>query len=238
MIIVADAHVSRFHGNDNAFFEMLSALEKADRDVVFLGDIFDLWVAFPRYEGEIHERFLAWCRAYKNRRLVGFVEGNHEFFVADQHGGDFSWCERAERALPREKTLFVHGDLINRDDKNYLRFRKLTKNLIAKTLVRMLPRGPHLVDDLKRKLKNTNQAFRIRLPEEHLRRFARERLESEVEAIFVGHFHQPYRYNHEEKGFIQVLPAWYEGGSIAEWRSDERSLTLGPWEEILSVAKP
>jgi hypothetical protein len=79
--MIADAHISRTQGNVEAFFEMLAALEDGPSDVVFLGDIFDLWVALPRYENEQHRMFLSWCQRQKGHRRIGFVEGNHEFFL-------------------------------------------------------------------------------------------------------------------------------------------------------------
>ena len=62
MIIITDAHISKARGNHAIFFKMLESLEKNNQDLIFLGDIFDLWVALPRYEEEIHRDFIAWCR--------------------------------------------------------------------------------------------------------------------------------------------------------------------------------
>jgi len=45
MIIIADAHIDESRGNESAFFQMLEAIEKTDHDIVFLGDIFELWIA-------------------------------------------------------------------------------------------------------------------------------------------------------------------------------------------------
>ena len=61
MIIIADAHVDAAGNNVSDFFQMLQAIEKTDHDVIFLGDIFDLWVALPRYEKDIHRAFSRRC---------------------------------------------------------------------------------------------------------------------------------------------------------------------------------
>jgi UDP-2,3-diacylglucosamine pyrophosphatase LpxH len=84
MIIIADAHIDEACGNDTDFFRMLHALENNDHDVVFLGDIFDLWIALPRYEKNSHRQFLSWCQEQKSHRSIGFIEGNHEYFVAQE----------------------------------------------------------------------------------------------------------------------------------------------------------
>ncbi|MGD9260629.1 MAG: hypothetical protein PVG44_09290, partial [Desulfobacterales bacterium] len=61
MIIITDAHVSKDQGNYKDFFKMLKSLEKNSQELVFLGDIFDLWIALSRYENDIHRNFIAWC---------------------------------------------------------------------------------------------------------------------------------------------------------------------------------
>ncbi len=77
MIIITDAHISKTKGNHAIFFKMLEFLEKNNQDLIFLGDIFDLWVALPRYEEEIHQDFIAWCRIQKSHRTIGYMEGNY-----------------------------------------------------------------------------------------------------------------------------------------------------------------
>ena len=62
MIIITDAHISKAAGNHATFFRMLASLESHQQDLIFLGDIFDLWVALPRYEDNAQRQFVAWCR--------------------------------------------------------------------------------------------------------------------------------------------------------------------------------
>ena len=128
MIIITDAHISKSKGNHASFFKMLESFERNSRDLIFLGDIFDLWVALPRYEEEIHREFIAWCRRQKIHRTIGYMEGNHEFYLANERASDFTWCSMDAWRRDAAGALFVHGDRINRKDKNYLAFRKLAKN--------------------------------------------------------------------------------------------------------------
>ena len=231
MFIIADAHVSRFYDNHQPFFEMLTALEATGEDVVFLGDIFDLWVSLPRYEGAWQARFLDWCAAYKQRASVGFIEGNHEFYMVRRNRHCFTWSHGAKR---REgSVLFVHGDLINRADKNYLRFRKLTKNALTRTLFRFLPNGPKLVENMKRKLKKTNRAFRLGLPVDALKTFARDQFAAGVSCILVGHFHEAYRFQEDDRA-LHVLPDWHTEGAIGYLDRLNGVLETGPWEQLLA----
>ena len=89
--MIADAHIRRNQSDGGAFFDMLAALEGGPGDVVFIGDMLALWIALPRYENALHRAFLSWCRRQKAHRRIGFVEGNHEFFLARSHATAFTW---------------------------------------------------------------------------------------------------------------------------------------------------
>lgn len=229
MILISDSHVSIAHNNQSAFFQMLERLEQRSDPLVFLGDIFDLWVSLPRYQEPYQKRFLEWCdRLVKSGRTVGFIEGNHEFFVVERNSSCFSWSSPSGHQ--EGETLFVHGDLINKMDKNYLRFRKITKNPIAKTLVRFMPMGPRLAHKAKSDLKKTNQAFRIGLPEDALIAYAREMFSRGIHHILVGHFHQSYRYEEGEHRFLQILPDWYATGMVSIY--DGKTVQSQHWESL------
>jgi len=236
LIIVSDAHVSATHGNSDAFFDMLDALAETDRDLLFLGDIFDLWISLPRYEEPMQRAFLAWCARQRDRREIGFVEGNHEFFVAERQAHHFSWASGDGRRMGA--LLAVHGDLINRADKNYLRFRRLAKNPLTKTLTRFMPFGPDLAVRLKRRLSYTNQAFRIGLPYEALNEYARHWFRQGVETILVGHFHEKYHFQGERGGHLYVLPDWYASGEISLFDRDAGGLKSLPWRQLVSGLVP
>lgn len=213
---------------------MLTALGKGPGDVVFMGDIFDLWIALPRYENEIHHRFLAWCRREKDRRRIGFVEGNHEFFVAQTHASAFTWCTQRAWWQNAEGHLFCHGDRINRADRHYLTFRKTTKNPIAKGILSCLPSGPRLVDRIKRGLKGTNTVFRKHLPLDELQAFAEARFQEKAKRIFVGHFHRSYHYRGIRGGALDTLPAWCSRGWVSVLRPAADELRKGPWQDFLA----
>lgn len=235
LVIITDAHISRPQGNSDAFFEMLATLEQGAGDVVFLGDIFDLWIALTRYEDDLHHRFLSWCQRQKPRRRVGFVEGNHEFFLAREHADAFTWCTQQAWWQDVEGNLFCHGDRINRFDRPYLTFRQLIKNPIARALICGLPLGPRLVHHVKERMKNTNQAFRKFLPQEQLRQFAASRFREGTVRIFLGHFHQAFHYRAARGKDLYILPDWHSGGWISVLPRDRAELRQGAWRDLLPI---
>jgi len=236
LVLIADAHISAPWGNADVFFQMLTALEHGPADVMFLGDIFDLWIALPRYEKALHHAFLAWCRRQKRRRRIGFIEGNHEFFLAQTHREAFTWCTHRPWWRDDEGNLFCHGDRINRLDRNYLAFRKLTKNPISRTVIRWLPFGPSLVHHVKTRMKGANQDFRKALPLDDLRAFGEARFAEGVDRVFLGHFHHRFDYQGARGGELHTLPDWFSEGWISVLTADRNGLRQGPWRDILPLA--
>jgi UDP-2,3-diacylglucosamine hydrolase len=236
LVLITDAHISRRRGNTEAFFSMLAAVEKGAGDVVFLGDIFDLWIALPRYENDDHERFLTWCRKEKQRRRVGFVEGNHEFFVAQTHSEAFSWCTQHAWWQDAGGRLFCHGDRINRADRRYLAFRRVTKNPLSRLIMRGLPTGPQLAERLKRGLRATNPAFRKQLPMDALRAFAEAQFHEGITRIFVGHFHRSFHYRGGQGGLLDTLPAWSRQGWVSVLHPGDDALQQDSWRALLPLS--
>lgn len=232
MIIIADAHIDESRGNESAFFQMLGVIEKTDHDVVFLGDIFELWIALPRYEKDFHRNFLTWCGTQKRRRNVGFIEGNHEFFVATQRKDYFSWCSDGAGRPDAKGLLFCHGDQINRRDKNYLRFRKLSKNRICQSALRFLPLGPSIGKLLVYLFKRTNLEFRRRLPKEAIADFAEASFEDGIRTIFVGHFHRNYQYRKTESKALYIVPGWLEAEQVTLYEKESGQVSSCHWREL------
>jgi len=232
MIIVTDAHISEAADNHTAFFRMLEAFEKTDHDLIFLGDIFDLWIAMPRYEKDIHARFSAWCRNQKPLRAIGFLEGNHEFYVADEKPETFTWCSKNAWRRDNTGVLFVHGDQINRKDKIYLGFRKLAKNKITKFILRTLPCGPSLIGSFQLGLSRLNNKTRGYLPGEEIEKFAESGFAAGVDTIFVGHFHREYRYRNYESKELYVLPDWLSTQKITIFQECPKLIKSIHWKEL------
>jgi hypothetical protein len=116
--MIADAHLTCREPEDE-FFRMLDGVSRlpADIGIIFLGDIFDLWIALRGYENDDHRRFLDWCRREKERRRIVFLEGNHEFFVAKTYSDAFSYS--SEDSYEDGALQWLHGDRINRKDYTY-----------------------------------------------------------------------------------------------------------------------
>jgi UDP-2,3-diacylglucosamine hydrolase len=234
LIVVADAHIKPGSRQEQPFFRMLQRLGDSRHDVIFLGDIFELWIALPGYEQASQRAFLEWCRQQKASRTIGFIEGNHEFFVSAEHGDSFSWSTPDSSWRDTAGNLFVHGDQINRNDKRYLMFRRLTKNVVTRTMLRFLPGGPQICHRLGRMLQHTNRQHRLGLPEEQIRFFADQHFADGVKAIYAGHFHSTYQCKHTSARTLYLLPAWFESGQVARIDTNDlqKPVEFVNWEAL------
>ena len=232
MIIVTDAHISKARGNHTAFFDMLAAVEKTEHDLIFLGDVFDLWIALPAFEDDLHAEFLTWCRKRKHSHTVGFMEGNHEFFLASQRAQSFSWCSQDAWRRDDAGTLFAHGDQINRRDKKYLAFRKLAKNNFAKFLLQKLPNGPAAAASIKKVLDKNDNNRRLVIPWDEIEHFAEFWFAAGVTSVFMGHFHREYCYRGQESKELHILPDWLSTQKVALYQQNPKKIKLLHWKEL------
>ncbi len=232
MIIVTDAHISKTRGNQTPFFRMLASFEGNGQELIFLGDIFDLWIALDRYENDIHRDFAAWCRKEKSRRTIGFMEGNHEYYLAEERISDFTWCTRKSWQRDEAGLIFAHGDQINLKDLNYLRFRKLAKNRFSKFIIRHLPFGPELARMVKREIKKTNSRFRVHMPHAEIQSFAEARFAEGIEIIFMGHFHREQLYRNGDGKKLYLLPDWFSTQKITVYDRITKQVRHMQWEAL------
>jgi len=203
-IIVADSHID--NNNASAFFAMLAEVAKSDYDIIFLGDIFELWLGLNRYEEQMHKDFLSWCSKEKKNRTVGFIEGNHEFYVAKNRKEYFSWCS-CDFSYVFENNIFAHGDGVNQDDLNYLKFRKISNSKLSEFIFKYIPFGKRIVHSLRVKMKSTNLEHKKYFPEDKVLDYAKSAINDNIKNIFLGHFHQQFETKIDDKNII-VLPAW------------------------------
>ena len=230
MFIVADAHLADGQELDGDFSAMLEALSRTDHDVVFLGDIMDLWIAKPRYEKGCHQAFIRWCRAESARRKLFFVEGNHEFFVASRHKDVFTMATTGSLRLG--DALFVHGHAIQGKPWSFNRwFIPLSKSWLGSLVLTLMPCGQAFARRVKRSLGNRHPT--PVLPEEEVRRWAASlAAKGELHELFLGHFHK--RGDFTVGGLrCHALPAWKYHGEAALYAPETHSVTVGNWKELL-----
>ena len=236
LLLIADSHVRSGKNSFGAFFQMLSWIETTNYDVVFLGDIMELWIGLKGYEEEIHKRFLSWCAAEKKHRKIYFLEGNHEYFVLPGHARYFT--KAAHDELRIGGLLLTHGDTLAAT-RAHLRFRWWCKSRLAWFLLRFMPFAKSCVRLIKRKLERRSRMRKKAFPERALSSWSAEQFQSNAppNAILAGHFHKQFQIKRKDGTLFAVLPAWMDRGEVALYLPDENKIFFHNWHSMRAPKK-
>ncbi len=217
--LLADLHLGQVAGDYERFTSFLGHLpESGVKELVLAGDVFRTLVGLPRFWSpsvRVALEMLAKLRGQGVR--VVWVEGNRDFFLHTEAMDPYR-----DRFVPSygfaaggRRFLVEHGDLVNRQDRQYRLWRSVSKSLLAFWGARMMPRffAQAIVVTTERALAKTNFRYRRVLPEDDLVREAKKHFACGVDVVFWGHFHRFWAFNEGER-HAYVLPAWQEEGTV------------------------
>lgn len=229
-LMIADAHLTCREPEDE-FFRMLDGVSRlpVDIGIIFLGDIFDLWIALRGYENDEHRRFLDWCRREKERRQIVFLEGNHEFFVAKTYPDAFSYS--SEDSYEDGALQWLHGDRINRKDYTYTALRFILRNFLTRWFLWCIGPtfGPTFAHYVRERLRVTNQAHKQFFPEPIALKFVASCPPDSI--VFVGHFHDRLTKTADGRT-LEVLPAYADASELVFYDPSTPELTVLPADRI------
>ena len=208
ILLITDSHLTE-HCPERAVFRfLLEKISTSDYDVLFLGDIFDVWIGCSGYETSVHREFMEWCLREKERRNVWLVEGNHEFFIKRNRLQYFTEVFPDEAVLDDGAFYAAHGDRVNDRDKPYAFLRGLLRNPVSYFVMKLFGFtgfGTSFSGKVRKDLKSTNMKQKHYFPEAELKRLEQNLLSQNVKYAVVGHFHRK-----EEVGNITVLENFAE----------------------------
>jgi len=225
--LVADAHLGDSRSPVPDFLAMLHHLEDPAL-VVLLGDLFKVWLALPKFWDTQVRLLLEGLQQLRARGIpLWFVVGNRDFFLPRRPALLQSSGLPFDAVIPEAALLewngrrygLTHGDLANRDDTQYLRWRRLSRSRPFEALFRAMP-GPlarQLALHLETVLANTNQDIKILYPAEELDAFAHDLLHHprKLDAAFIGHFHREETITSPgHPGALRIVPDWFSTRKI------------------------
>lgn len=218
LYIVTDSHLDESIAPAAEFVEMLAHLENP-HTVVFLGDLFKIWLAPKKFWTDLHHKTMTGFERLRDRGCnVVFVAGNREMLLPRKLN------ERWKKILPftqlshgdwhlnwgKKRYAFIHGDTINYNDSQYLRWKAFTHNRIVEAFFRAIPGAVArwIAGRIEAMLVQTNQEYKVHFPEKEIQEFAQSVL-PEVDQYFVGHFHVDREIKVEGcSGVLRVVPDW------------------------------
>lgn len=222
--LVADSHLGDARATVPEFVAMLGSLPQA-RAVVFMGDLFQVWLALPKYWDAQARAVLDGFRALQaaGTRTV-FVVGNREFFLprtpeeARARGLPFDAIVPGAAVLTWAGRRYglTHGDVISLRDTPYLKWRHFSRGRAFEALFRAMPGGVarRIARRLERAMSTTNREIKIQYPAEELQAFARQALPG-LDGYFVGHFHRDEAIAAPgQTATLRIVPDWFSRKTV------------------------
>jgi UDP-2,3-diacylglucosamine hydrolase len=217
IFVIGDSHIGLSPGSEAGIVSWLDRLETLQPRALYLnGDLFHYLIAHPKFYteavGKVFDRF----RRLRDAGVaVHYVEGNRDFFIrgsfAEKSVSDVAF----EYAVPAgdRKYLIVHGDMINDRDFPYRFWRFASKNPISRFSLRLIPQrtARRFVDNVEKKLSNTNFKHKSKLPLHQMEAYAKRRQREGFTNVVFGHFHEKLVMPAGE-GTVTIVPPWYESG--------------------------
>jgi UDP-2,3-diacylglucosamine hydrolase len=232
LVFVGDVHLEQDDPCLDAFLRFLDGLEPTSRCIVFLGDLFNLWIGRPELEQPHQTAVVQRLTGLRRRGVrVRYVEGNRDYRLGPCYAGR-ALDDASDRAMTEHfagRTIVaVHGDMANPADRRYRRWRRISRSRLVWTIFNLLPRSVRLrlAHSLERRLRASNREFKVRFPEEAVRDYAEAVLGGSGDALVLGHFHVEKELPPAPggpPGRVFVLP---------EWKSSRRHLRVEETGEI------
>jgi len=226
LVFIGDVHLDDDDPHLPAFLELLDDLASSASRVVFLGDLFNLWIG-RRELARSHQIAVAGrLRELRARGVVvRYIEGNRDFRVGECFGGDlFDDVSNGgiEERFGGRRIWAIHGDLANAADRQYRAWRRLSRTSVVWWLFNLVPRRRRLrlAEAAETRMRTSNTGFKRAFPEEVVRAYGRSFLREPGDIVVLGHFHV-------EKD-LRLDPPGVEGRVLVlpEWRSSRRHLRV------------
>jgi UDP-2,3-diacylglucosamine hydrolase len=217
IFVIGDSHIGLSEGSEgpiNAWLDRLVALRP--KALYLNGDLFHYLIAHPTFRTASVDKVMAKFRAVRNAGVpIHYVEGNRDFFLKGSFVEDAVTDINLEfgfRAGQRNY-LIVHGDMINDRDWQYRFWRRLSKNPVSKLGMNLIPgrTARKFVDNVEKRLAQTNFKHKRRLPVELMEAYGRKRAGDGYTHVVFGHFHHKLVMP-AGAATVSVLPPWYETG--------------------------
>ena len=232
LAFVGDVHLERDDPDLPDFLAFLDTLGRTSRRIVLMGDLFDLWIGQPELEQSHHVAVATKLAELRRQGLrVCYLEGNRDYRIGEsQTGRAFDESSEAGRVeeFGGRRIYAIHGDLVNPDDRQYRRWRRISRSGLAWALFNALPRATRLrwSSRAEFRMRATNLEFKFEFPEEAVRSYAAGLFRKGYDAVVLGHFHiekDLLARGSDPRGRIIVLP---------EWKGSRRHLEVLPDGQI------
>lgn len=233
--VLGDPHAGHDAEADAALLELLHRAAEHAVDLVVMGDLFVAWIARPRFFTPLQANVVAALESVRNRGgRVRFVVGNRDYLVDGLLGSAFDavYADEVLVDVGGAKTLLLHGDGLDPEDRPYRAWRAFSRSAPARALLEALPGavGRQLAERTERGLRDVNTQYKTGpLPVRALEAVSRRAARAGAARAIVGHFHDDATITADDGVPVHVAPGWFERRVVLEATPDAlRAVAGGP----------
>ncbi|MCK9229780.1 MAG: UDP-2,3-diacylglucosamine diphosphatase [Syntrophales bacterium] len=219
-VFLSDAHLTG--DRDEGYRKLLRFFDEIRNEtshIVIAGDLFDFWFCDDRnlYPG-FKEMFEALIKLRQGGITLSLLEGNHDFFLDRAFNGhDIAvFKNHALFDFDGLKVYVSHGDTVDGSNRYYLLLRRFLRSGLFYSVQKRIP--SRLLWEMARLSSHSSRRYQ-KHPERIvsvMRSFAREKIGAGIDAVVLGHSHQP---------ILEQVGAGTRTGTLA---------LLGDWVEHFS----
>lgn len=228
--IFSDLHLQGQNSAEEKLFIQLLRRLRHEEEIThlwLLGDIFDFLVGPFEFWTQRHQDFfqeLDFLRAGQVQML--WIEGNHDFYLERLLAPRGVECVDGEVRMEIEgrSVYLAHGDLVNQQDHNYLRWRSFTRSIRFRSWIEKLPEAlrrsllPRVGAWLSKQSRRQGEGRNARETQALYKEFARQQWACGHDSVFLGHSHWAEDLREDERFYLN-LGSWVnDSPRFALWR--------------------
>lgn len=244
-VFVSDVHLKGVDDpRTRPFAEFLRGWKGKTESLFIVGDLFDFYYGFKSVVYWQHlPAFAAIDELVRDGMRVAFVEGNHEFRVAEAFRGAFgieTFESEGEVVVRGKRILLCHGDLADPTDRGYRFLHWALRNRLTAAIGGMVP--PSVAMRVARLASDGSRAYAMGRGErltELFRARARRAIAGGAHAAIFGHSHFPVLETLEAEGQTGTFANcgdWVEHFTHVTW--DGERFDLGRSAPPAGVSSP
>ncbi len=217
-VFLSDAHL--WNDRDEGYGRLLHFFNELRGQIdllVVAGDLFDFWFCD---ENNLFPEFRPMVEALVDLKEYGadifFIEGNHDFFLepALAEKGIKICRDEAVLELDGWRTYVAHGDLVDNTNRRYLFLRRVLRSDLFYVLQKRIPSA--LLWRIAQVSSNSSRKYQKKDPKAIvavMNAFARRKIACGIDAVILGHSHQPLLERidgGDRQGVLALLGDWID----------------------------
>lgn len=216
--VLADPHAGAVPEADEALLALLDRAQEAKVDLLLMGDLFVAWIGVDRFLTDLQRRVLEKLEAIRaGGSSIRFVTGNRDYLPERFVGRAFDQVYGHESVVDLDgvPTMIAHGDRLNRQDRPYRAWYRISRSGPACALLSHLPGpvGARLAERVEHRMRAVNVQYKAGpLPMAGIEAIAERADLWGAERVLLGHFHEPARI--EAAVPVIIAPGWFEHRTV------------------------